>query len=461
MRKICKQCGKEFEAKNSRKIFCSSYCTHKNCVEKNDPESGEYICETCGKSFTYTKHESPRSSSNTGRGLCFPSWKFCSYECGCIARRQKTEKTCMKKYNTRNGGGTLTSIEKGKKTKATNAKNNPNYKLEIQEKAKQTSLLHFGVEHPLQSAEIQNKIKQTYLKRYGTENIQNLDSIKEKKKLTCLKHFGVENPIQSSTVKEKVKSTNLKRYGTKTPCENKKIAEKITKAWKAKSKDEIEDFVKKVKETKRKKYGNEIYNGREKIDWEETFRKGFETKIKNGTFMESKAEKELASFINSLGYRTTKLRIGNSHEKERFEIDIYIPELKIGIEYNGIYFHSTEFKNPAYHQDKLKTAINEDIYLTQIWEDEWKNNSEEVKLRIKNILENKQDIKKEKTITIDPNTTNYNLLLNEGYKIKTFTTPQRFYVHNSKNLEREHKKPKSKTYYECYDCGNIILEKEE
>ena len=78
MRKICKQCGKEFEAKSSRKIFCSSYCTHKNCVEKNDPESGEYICETCGKSFTYTKHESPRSSSNTGRGLCFPSWKFCS-----------------------------------------------------------------------------------------------------------------------------------------------------------------------------------------------------------------------------------------------------------------------------------------------------------------------------------------------------------------------------------------------
>ena len=77
------------------------------------------------------------------------------------------------------------------------------------------------------------------------------------------------------------------------------------------------------------------------------------------------------------------------------------------------------------------------------------------------IIENKQDIKKENIIIINPITTNYNLLLNEGYKIKTFTTPQRFYVHNSKNLEREYKKPKTKTYYECYDCGNIILEKEE
>lgn len=53
------------------------------------------------------------------------------------------------------------------------------------------------------------------------------------------------------------------------------------------------------------------------------------------------------------------------------EIDIYIPSKKIGIEYNGDYWHSTKFKDKYYHQNKTLKAIQNGIRLIHIFEYEW------------------------------------------------------------------------------------------
>ena len=66
------------------------------------------------------------------------------------------------------------------------------------------------------------------------------------------------------------------------------------------------------------------------------------------------------------------------------EIDIYIPSLKLGIEYNGLRWHSEEFgKDHRYHLDKLNKCNDQGIKLIQIFEDEWINHREicESKLR--------------------------------------------------------------------------------
>ena len=34
------------------------------------------------------------------------------------------------------------------------------------------------------------------------------------------------------------------------------------------------------------------------------------------------------------------------------EMDVYIPDLKIGFEFNGLYFHSEYFKEKNYHKNK-------------------------------------------------------------------------------------------------------------
>jgi hypothetical protein len=91
----------------------------------------------------------------------------------------------------------------------------------------------------------------------------------------------------------------------------------------------------------------------------------------------SKAEHEIASFLGDLG-----LTVIQSDRKilQGIEMDIYVPERKFAIEYNGIYWHTeNKGKGKYYHYDKWLAAKNAGIQLVQIWEDEWNKNPEQVK----------------------------------------------------------------------------------
>jgi len=69
-----------------------------------------------------------------------------------------------------------------------------------------------------------------------------------------------------------------------------------------------------------------------------------------------------------------------------YEIDIYIPSLRIGIEYNGLYWHSNACVDKNYHLQKLELAKKNGIKLIQIFEDEYINNKELVLKKIGHIL---------------------------------------------------------------------------
>ena len=71
---------------------------------------------------------------------------------------------------------------------------------------------------------------------------------------------------------------------------------------------------------------------------------------------------------------------------EKREIDIYIPSLKLGIEYNGLRWHSEKFgKYYEYHLDKLNKCNEQGIKLIQIFEDEWINRREICESKLKQI----------------------------------------------------------------------------
>jgi len=67
-----------------------------------------------------------------------------------------------------------------------------------------------------------------------------------------------------------------------------------------------------------------------------------------------------------------------------YEIDIFIPKLKIGFEYNGIYWHSDTYKDKNYHQIKTNLCEKNNIQLIHIWEDDWLNKQMIVKSMILN-----------------------------------------------------------------------------
>lgn len=83
-------------------------------------------------------------------------------------------------------------------------------------------------------------------------------------------------------------------------------------------------------------------------------------------------ENKLYDFIkeNYKGLIKRNWRIGGT------ELDIYIPDLKIAFEYNGLFWHSTYNKNKSYHYDKWLKYKNLGIHVINIWEDDWKYKNE-------------------------------------------------------------------------------------
>jgi hypothetical protein len=61
------------------------------------------------------------------------------------------------------------------------------------------------------------------------------------------------------------------------------------------------------------------------------------------------------------------------------EIDLYIPEKKFGIEFNGVYWHTeANGKGSTYHYDKWNDAKTAGVELVQVWEDDFRDRKDAV-----------------------------------------------------------------------------------
>ena len=99
----------------------------------------------------------------------------------------------------------------------------------------------------------------------------------------------------------------------------------------------------------------------------------------------SNSEIEIADFIK---YRLNlTIECQNKTLLNGKEIDIYIPSKKIGIEYNGLLWHSEKFgKDAKYHLYKTEECNKIGINLIQIFEDEYINHKNIVLEKLRHIL---------------------------------------------------------------------------
>ena len=102
--------------------------------------------------------------------------------------------------------------------------------------------------------------------------------------------------------------------------------------------------------------------------------------------VKSDAELEILHYVRMILLEQQVLS-GNRSEISPLELDIYIPHLKIGIEYCGLYWHSElQGKDKLYHRKKYLLCQQKGIRLVTIFEDEWLQYPELVKHRIAHIL---------------------------------------------------------------------------
>jgi len=98
----------------------------------------------------------------------------------------------------------------------------------------------------------------------------------------------------------------------------------------------------------------------------------------------SKPEEEIADYIISLLGQDEIVLLNDRTLLNGNEIDIYIPRLQIGIEFNGLFWHSNKNKN--YHLMKTEACEHKNIKLIQIFEDEYILHKDIVKSKLKHLL---------------------------------------------------------------------------
>lgn len=97
----------------------------------------------------------------------------------------------------------------------------------------------------------------------------------------------------------------------------------------------------------------------------------------------SKMEDEICNFLDAIG---EKYERNNRTILNGSEIDIFIPDKLIGIECDGLKWHSEEFKPNNYHLEKTDKCLEKGIRLIHIFEDEWEFKKEIIKDKISSML---------------------------------------------------------------------------
>ena len=357
---------------------------------------------------------------------------------------EKTKKTNLSRYGVEYGAQNREIRQKMEDTLFKNyGVKSPLKSEKLKKKAKETTLKNHGVEYSFMSKNIRDKSKLTLLKKYGVDNYANTaeyrikyintsierygkdsysktteykerckqtnltkfgkfynsqtDEYKEKFKTTCLKHFNVDNPLKSDIIKEKLKNTFMITYGVENY-------------------SQTSEFKEKYKITKYKKFYENITTGNRldnkvlplfkfedyqginfKYSWKcNTCSTEFDCNIVNGKIprcpscyplhTSSLAEKEISEFCKQY---YPNLIENDRTEISPLELDIYIPELNLAIEYHGLYWHSElNGKDRNYHLNKYLKCKEKGIKLVQIFEDEWINKQEIVKSILLNKLKN-------------------------------------------------------------------------
>ena len=237
----------------------------------------------------------------------------------------------------------------------------------------------YGVKRPLQNVSIQKKTKQTNLTRYGVENVFQNAQIQSQIRQTCLSRYGVNNARKSTVISQKATKTR-------------KISQfrHIKEAWK----DYViplfteDDYIDCHSSYRWKcvKCGNE---------WEQHIHKSYKNGeiiyfprcLKCYPYVEgfSYLEKEVIDFIKSV--YPGEIIENNRKTIKPLELDIVIPEKKIAIEFDGLFWHNENSgKDKNYHSHKTNRCEAEGYQLIHIFEDEWINNQNIVKDKIKSVL---------------------------------------------------------------------------
>lgn len=189
------------------------------------------------------------------------------------------------------------------------------------------------------------KIKNTTFKKYG------VTSLLQKSETYMKKKYGVANASQLEFVQKKKKSNAIKNYGVLSQQKH-LTADAVGKL----------SNIEYLSSTPKSKIYSETRISQSHLS--KIFRQhGLDV---------PRAETEVSDYLHQISPQTIIMKNQRKILQNKFELDIFLPEYNLAIEYNGLYWHSElNDVDKKYHQNKWKHSMEKGINLLQIFENEW------------------------------------------------------------------------------------------
>jgi len=322
---------------------------------------------------------------------------------------------------------------------------------DIATKIKYTNIKKHGCEYPIASPDIRARIKKQNVERYGVEYSLQRTDIRNRIKATNMRLYGVEYPMMADSIKQTREQNNMVLYGVKYPNQKHlplnmldnhnwlydhhitkqlslpTIANLLSVDWST-----VKRYLKKHKidhclypdqannkriATSQSKFNYNHYNQQHitqqsmehlnDYDWmynEHITKKiplyiiGQQLGCSDGTvgrylhaheikthlYQKSVGEQEVAEFLSSLNI---EMDTNNRTVIPPLELDIYLPQHNLAIEYCGLYWHSEQKgKTKHYHQSKMLKCNDMGIRLITLYEDEWLTHPNLIKNKLSSIV---------------------------------------------------------------------------
>jgi hypothetical protein len=262
----------------------------------------------------------------------------------------------------------------------------------------------------------------------------NSEKWQEQRGDTCIQKYGVQFPAQSLVVRKNTIATLESKYG-----------KGIT------STQQVPLVYEKTKASNYKKYGeyhtnhnamsNEVLQQLKSYDWlynqhvikhRSVFDISNELGISSSTVLHflnlhnieytkgvgggvSTGEEEIRQFIQSI-IPDEPIKYSCSDIISPKHLDIFLPNMKIAVEYNGLYWHSDKIRpSPSYHLNKTKLCASKGIKLIHVMEDDWILRGDIVRSKLMSVLGKTTKIyARSCSVTIIDNTT-ANIFIEENH----------------------------------------------
>ncbi len=240
--------------------------------------------------------------------------------------------------------------------------------LKSKQKAIDTNMKKYGVDNPSKSETVKQSIKKTTTERYGHENVMHSEQVRgkhsqsissidhtranEKRSKTISERYGVSHHMQIESVREKHRETLRNNHGVTSPLQSQSLKDKRHN-------------------TMMDRYPSTLKS-----------LSGLQVQDPHSQWVQSEA----SQFIMDSGF---EVKLNDRTIIAPLEIDIVIPSLKIAIECNGMYWHSTaKIGDRNYHLNKKMAARDAGYELIHIYDYDWYNKNE----ILKSILSSKMGI---------------------------------------------------------------------